>query len=288
MARTYGRPVRNASGVPAVSGRAAQSALVTSRRAGNEPTAASLITDSGGAAGLVDLQSGGDPVTHLGDMADHANHAAAVAQGVEGVHHVVEGVGIQGTEALVDEEGADVGALLVDPGFLGDHVGQAQGEREGDHEGLAAGQGHRVAGLSRPLVADEQRQTTAGLSRAPEGGVLEGVALVGHPGKPSVGRVDHLAKTPGQHVGRQAHLGTVVGGLAFGEVRHPRRPARGPRARAPSRTTSRGAGSVAPRSARQSPGRCGESPRRLRVPRLPRPERRSGQRDLGPASPKPR
>ena len=40
------------------------------------------------------------------------------------VHHVVEGVGVQRAEALVDEERVDLGAA----GLLGDHVGEAEGQ----------------------------------------------------------------------------------------------------------------------------------------------------------------
>ena len=95
-------------------------------------------------------------------MADHADHAAAVAQRVEGVHHVVEGVGVEGAEALVDEQGVEVGAADL----VGDHVGQAEGERQRDHERLAAGERGRVAGLAGPVVADQQAEPASGLARA--------------------------------------------------------------------------------------------------------------------------
>src|SRR5688572_29807476 len=60
-------------------------------------------------AGLRHDELGGDAVAHLGDVTDHADHAATVAQGVEGVHHVIEGVGVEGAEALVDEERVERG-----------------------------------------------------------------------------------------------------------------------------------------------------------------------------------
>jgi hypothetical protein len=59
-------------------------------------------------------------------VAHHADHAAAVAQGVEGAHHVVEGVGVERSEPLVDEEGVEVGT----PGLLRDHIGQSESEGE--------------------------------------------------------------------------------------------------------------------------------------------------------------
>ena len=65
---------------------------------------------------------------------------------VDAVHHVVEGVGVEHAEALVDEQRVDLGAA----GLLGDHVGQAERERQRHHEGLAAGQRRRVAGLAGP------------------------------------------------------------------------------------------------------------------------------------------
>ena len=104
-----------------------------------------------------------DPVAHLGDVADHADDPAAVAQRVEGVHHVVEGVGVQRAEALVDEQGVEVGAA----GLLGDDVGQSERQRERDHERLAAGQRRRVAGLAGPVVAHQQAQPAARSRRRP-------------------------------------------------------------------------------------------------------------------------
>ena len=57
-------------------------------------------------------------------MADHADRAAARAEPVEPVHHVIEGVGVQRAESLVDEERLDLGAA----GLLRDDVGEAEGQ----------------------------------------------------------------------------------------------------------------------------------------------------------------
>ena len=76
---------------------------------------------------LLDLQLGRDPAAQLGDVADDADRAATGAQPVEAVHHVVERVGVEGAEALVDEQRVDLGAA----GLVGDHVGQAERERRG-------------------------------------------------------------------------------------------------------------------------------------------------------------
>ena len=138
---------------------------------------------------LVTRSWAGDAGLHLGDVADDADDPTAVAEAVEGVHHVVERVGVERAEALVDEEGVEVRAT----GLLGDDVGQPEGQRQRHHEGLAARQGGRVAGLARPVVADEQAEPAARLAGAPAAGVLEGVALVAHPRQPLVGGRDDLA-----------------------------------------------------------------------------------------------
>ena len=166
---------------------------------------------------LADDQLGRDPVAHLGDVADHADDATAVAQGVEGVHHVVEGVGVERAEALVDEQRVERGAADL----VHDHVGQAQRQRERHHERLAARQRRRVAALARPVVADQQAEAAAALAGAPASGVLEGVAAVAHRGQPRVGGVDDLGQPVAQDVGRQPHLQAVVGRLALDERRQP-------------------------------------------------------------------
>ena len=101
---------------------------------------------------LRDHELGRDPVAHLGHVADHADRAAVLAQGVEDVEHVVEGLGVEGAEALVDEQGLQVGAA----GLVGDDVGQAEREGQGDDERLATGQGGRVA-ATRPTSRRARR-----------------------------------------------------------------------------------------------------------------------------------
>ena len=46
-------------------------------------------------------------------MAHDADGAAVLAEGVEDVEDVVEGLGVEGAEALVDEEGGEVGPAVV-------------------------------------------------------------------------------------------------------------------------------------------------------------------------------
>ena len=124
-----------------------------------------LREDEAGAAAVaaaVDPELGGDARLQLGHVADHADHPPSVTERVEGVHHVLEGLGVERTEPLVDEEGVEVGTARL----LGDHVGEAEGQRERRDEGLAARERGRVAAVARPVVADEQAEA-ARVSPAP-------------------------------------------------------------------------------------------------------------------------
>ena len=88
--------------------------------------------------------------------------------------------------------------------------------------------------------------------------MLEGVALVAHPGQPLVGGGDHLGEPPGQDVAGEPHLQPVVGGGAVGERRQPggeleRRRAPAPRLpSAPRRSATRPASRCARAWARAS------------------------------------
>jgi len=95
-------------------------------------------------------------------VADHADDSAAVTERIEGVHHVVEGVRVEGSEALVDEERVEVSTA----GFLGDHVSESEREGQRHHKCFAAGEGCRIAGLARPVVTNDHTEPAARLTRA--------------------------------------------------------------------------------------------------------------------------
>jgi len=97
---------------------------------------------------LAHVQLGGDPLTELGDVADDADDAPALAEPVEDVHHLVESVGIEAAEPFVDEQGLQARA----PGLGADDVREAEREREAGQEGLAAGQRRGVPVNSRPAI----------------------------------------------------------------------------------------------------------------------------------------
>ncbi len=97
----------------------------------------------------------GDASPQLGDVAHEADDAPALAQAVEDVHHLVEGVLVERAEALVDEQRLDARAAR-----LGLHdVGQSQGERERGEERLAAGERARVPLGLDAVVEDLHRQS---------------------------------------------------------------------------------------------------------------------------------
>ena len=171
----------------------------------------------GAAATLAHLELGGDPVAQLGHVADQPHHPPAVAQRVEGVHHAVERRGVEGAEALVDEEGVELGAA----GLVADRVGEAEGQRQRDQERLPSRERGRVALLAVPLVADPQAQPAALLAGAALVGLLEQVALVGHRAEPLVGGRDHLAQPLGEDVRREPHPPGVVAALALDERGEP-------------------------------------------------------------------
>ncbi|XQE84178.1 hypothetical protein ACN24M_00270 [Streptomyces microflavus] len=106
-------------------------------------------------------------------------------------------------------------------GFLGDDVGQAEGEGEGGGEGFAAGEGGGFAFGAGPGVEDSQSQ--AGLEASASacvlvGCVLEEVALGGHGLEPDVGCVGDLFETGGQDVGLEFHAEGVGGGGGGGDA----------------------------------------------------------------------
>src|SRR5205814_4957730 len=76
---------------------------------------AALGSDGQVAAGLslVHPDLGGDALPELDDMADDADHAAALAQAVKHGHHLFQGVLVQAAEALIDEQWLDPGSARL-------------------------------------------------------------------------------------------------------------------------------------------------------------------------------
>jgi DHA2 family methylenomycin A resistance protein-like MFS transporter len=101
---------------------------------------------------LADVQLGGDALAELRDVADDADDPAALAQPVEHVHHLVERVGVEAAETLVDEQRLEACAA----GLRAHDVGEPQREREAGEERLAPGQGGGVPIDARPAVPRQQ------------------------------------------------------------------------------------------------------------------------------------
>ena len=136
-------------------------------------------------------------------MADDTDRAAVLAQGVEDVEHVVEGLGVEGAEALVDEQG--LRGRRRRPRGATTSARPSASARETTNVSPPR-EGRRVAGLARPVVAHDEAEAAARLARSSSADVLEGVALVAHPGQPGVGGGDDLGEPVGEDVGRQPHL----------------------------------------------------------------------------------
>ena len=154
----------------------------------------------------------GIALPQVGDVADQPDAAPAVAQIVEDPHHLVEGLVVEGPEPLVDEEGLQQRAA----GLGRDHVGEAQRQRQGGGEALAARQARRVA--LAPVQASRTRSRSPPRPRPPPpaGVCSERVAPRRHPQQPS-GRARRPAPAGREHVGLQAHPQPVVGALALGQ-----------------------------------------------------------------------
>ena len=126
---------------------------------------------------------------------------AAPPQLVEHAHDRVEGFGVEGAEALVDEQGVDLDAAALGA----DDVGQAERQGEGGHEALPARQrlgGPPDAGV---LVEDVEPETAAGAVAALGVAVQERVAAAGHLLQPPAGDLGHLLEPGGEHEGLQPH-----------------------------------------------------------------------------------
>jgi hypothetical protein len=143
---------------------------------------------------LVHADLGGDALPQLGDVADDADHAPALAQPVEHRHHLLQRFLIQAAEPLVDEQRLDPGS----PGLGGDHVGEAERQGQAGQERLAAGQRARVAVHPCPGIAGEKPET--GTAGAPARvGVHQRVPARGHPGQPLAGGRRDLLEPRGEH-----------------------------------------------------------------------------------------
>ena len=161
-----------------------------------------------------------DAGAQVGDVADDAHGAAALAQPVEHGEHLLEAVVVEAAEALVDEQRAEVEPA----GLLAHRVGQAQGQGQRGHEGLAARQRGGVADPAGPLVEHPQAQAGPGAAGGSLVGVLEQVAPAAHDGESLVGQRRHRLEARREHVGGQPHPQGVVGADAaggVGELAHP-------------------------------------------------------------------
>ena len=169
--------------------------------------------DGGAAARLAHLELGGDAVAQLGHVADQAHDAATVAQRVEGVHHTVEGGGVEGAEALVDEQGVE---RVPPASWLTVSARPSASAREtmkvSPPESVAGSRclplhSSRTRRLSPPRCSPAPRSSACS-RREP---------LVGHRAEPLVGGGHDLTQPLGEHVGREPHPQLVVDALALDE-----------------------------------------------------------------------
>ena len=123
------------------------------------------------------------------DVGDDAYHAACVLEVDECIHGAVQGVGVEGTEAFVDEHGIKTDAALS--GL--DDVGKAKGQGQGCQEGFAAGKCIGRAGTSCEAVGDFKRQ-----SALPQSAfvchAVEGVSPPAHGEKTEVRSIGYVVK----------------------------------------------------------------------------------------------
>ena len=139
-------------------------------------------------------------------MGHDTDGSSSLAQRVQDGDHLLEALVVEGAEALVDEEGAEVEAA----GLLAHGVGEPEGQGQGGHERLAARQGRGLTAHARPLVEDAQAQTAAGALGGQAVGVLEPVAAVAHDPQPLVGELGDLLEPGREDVGGEPHPQRVV------------------------------------------------------------------------------
>ena len=143
-------------------------------------------------------------------MADHAHDAATLAQAVEHVHHLVEGVLVEGAEPLVDEQRLDAGAA----GLGHDDVRQAESQGEAGQERLPARQRAGLPVVTGPAVAGQQAQPRTRPALGRPVGVHEGVATLRHAEQPHAGGRRDLLQPRSEDEGRQGHPQLVATGSA--------------------------------------------------------------------------
>lgn len=90
-----------------------------------------------------DRDARGEGPLHVLDVADDADHPAPVLESPQHVDDGVERLGVERPEPLVHEEGADVAVRAARH-----DVGEAEGERQGAHERLAARERRRGPDLA--------------------------------------------------------------------------------------------------------------------------------------------
>jgi hypothetical protein len=138
-------------------------------------------------------------------VGDHADHALALGQGLERRRHHVEGLAVQGAEALVEEDG--VQARSPRRGERGDLRRQRKGERKRRLEGLTARQGtHRPAGVGVGVIDHEELPGVVGQVE-----LAAGQARHRHP-RPAFDeddRVNQVRYDPRQYAAREILLGIL-------------------------------------------------------------------------------
>ena len=152
-------------------------------------------------------------------MGDDAHQAVALGEGEQGLHGLVQGLVVQGAEALVHKHG-----IQPDASRAGlDHVAQTQGQGQGGQEGFAAGQALDAALAAVAVVDDIQLQAALALAVLRLGAALQLVLAVGHHRQAQVGPTDDLLKIGGLDIGLQAELGLAPDGAArgIGQGAHP-------------------------------------------------------------------
>ncbi len=159
------------------------------------------------AGALDDGDLGGDALPQVGDMADDADEPAAGAQVVQDVHDLLQAVGVEAAEALVDEQ--RIHGLTA--GLGGDHVGESQRQGQRGLKGLPTGQGRGVPPAARPGVLDEQPEPGPAASVAAFTGVVDqGEPAAAHRRQPPARRGCDLLETGCEHKARQGHALAVL------------------------------------------------------------------------------
>src|SRR5690606_30260085 len=135
-----------------------------------------LDLDAAAASAEVDeLHLGGEALGEGAHVGDDADLAAARSEAVEGGERELEALGVEGAEALVDEEGLDGGAARGEGR-------EAEREGEGGEEGLAAAEALEAADFVAHVEVEDlelevfARDALQAVARVERGELTVGVA----------------------------------------------------------------------------------------------------------------